>query len=688
MGPRSRCLHALAAASFLLLGLPSVGYSAHGHSGPAPRPGVQLMAPRSSGDKDGFGTAYTYGARSRIKPSRVWFTVLNGSLTETYYPTLASTAINRLLFLVADGKRHTADETRNFHQSVGFLASRTPAYRITATDRRDRIKITKDLITDPSRDALLMHVQLNAPRGMKLYAHLEPALDNSSLGNRITVSGGAVEAWTKDAAVALVTTGGWGSRTAAYRASNDGLQQLERSHRLLTSYTSAGVGRVDATVELRSHALTLALGFGRTPGAALAAALASLRAGFSRTLRAYIAGWRHYTAGLHSLGKHTDPWFYQAAIAIKSAEDKTYSGAIVASPTHPFGQLMADDPENHGYVKVWPRDLYHSAMGLLAAGDGKTPNEALDFLAHVQGADGGFPQNIYVQDRAADTGVQLDEDADPILLAWRLGRQDLYATMVKRAADYIVANGPATPQERWEESGGYSPSTIAAEIAGLVAAADMAGKAHDSTSQSKFLSTADNWERRVESWTYTTNGPFDAHHYYLRLSQGDPNAPTPLNLANGGGTYDQRTIVDAGFLELVRLGILLPRDPHVISSLPVIDAKLESRTALGPVWHRYNHDGYDYADNKGHPWPVLSGERAMYDLIAGDRPGARRILTSLQRFAGTVGLLPEQVYEKSGLPTTSARPLIWAEGEYLVLDRSLADGKPFDQPSVVAARYR
>ncbi len=45
------------------------------------------------------------------------------------------------------------------------------------------------------------------------------------------------------------------------------------------------------------------------------------------------------------------------------------------------------------------------------------------------------------------------------------GDTNLYRQHVIPAADFLVAHGPSDGVERWEEQSGYSPSTIAAEIA-------------------------------------------------------------------------------------------------------------------------------------------------------------------------------------------------------------------------------
>ena len=199
-------------------------------------------------------------------------------------------------------------------------------------------------------------------------------------------------------------------------------------------------------------------------------------------------------------------------------------------------------------------------------------------------------------------------------MADQLGLTDatLYEDHIKPAANYLVAHGPAFGVERWEEQSGYSPSTIAAEIAGLVAAADLATANGDRDSAAIWLGVADDMQRSIKDWTVTTNGPLSDDPYFIRLSKtGDPNAAIiDYNVGNGGPTLDQREVIDAGFLELVRLGELPASDPDVARSLPIVDATIKSTTPSGPGWHRYNGDGYGDDASDGRPWaPVRQGDR-------------------------------------------------------------------------------
>ena len=102
------------------------------------------------------------------------------------------------------------------------------------------------------------------------------------------------------------------------------------------------------------------------------------------------------------------------------------------------------------------------------------PTRALDFLFDEQQLDdGSFPQNSQVDGTPKWKGLQMDQVGLPIVLAWQLGRTGARDWRhIRKAADFIVEKGPESEQERWENQDGYSPGTIAAEIAGLVCAAD------------------------------------------------------------------------------------------------------------------------------------------------------------------------------------------------------------------------
>ena len=454
----------------------------------------------------------------------------------------------------------------------------------------------------------------------------------------------------------------------------------------------------------------------------------------------YGAGWAAYDATLTrprteklpgvtvTQRKQLDAAYFLSANVLKASEDKTFPGAIVASLASPWGQaISAGDPANTyfgSYREVFSRDLYEAWTGLLADGDLATARDATLFLFERQQLpDGSLPRNSLVNGKTAPDsfGTQLDEVAYPILMADQLGLTDatLYSAHIKPAANYLVAHGPAFGSERWEEQSGYSPSTIAAEIAGLVAAADLAKANGDPASAAIWLGVADDMQRSIKSWTVTTNGPLSADPYFIRLSKGgDPNAAITYNVGNGGPDLDQRAVIDAGFLELVRLGELPPTDPDVARSLAIVDATIKTLTPSGPGWHRYNGDGYgdNAADGRpwapsgkgtGHLWPVLSAERAEQSLATGDAAGATSLLLGMRSFASGFGLIPEQDWESGPVPASpygtdptlasigfanghaagSASPLTWSAASFVRLTADLAAKRNVALPAVTQARY-
>ena len=398
-------------------------------------------------------------------------------------------------------------------------------------------------------------------------------------------------------------------------------------------------------------------------------------------------------------------------MTLAAHEDKTYRGAYIASPSMPWawGLLTIDSHLPSGpYHLVWPRDLYQIATGLLAAGDRAGANRAVDYAFNrQQKADGSFPQNTTVDGTERWTQIQMDQVALPIVLAWQLGRTEagLYPR-IKLAADYIVANGPQTAQERWENQSGWSPGTIAAEIAGLITAADIARKNGDTASAATWEATADEWQGKVEDWTATDNGPYGPKPYYLRITKPEsegagpnPNAGTTYSIGDGGpGAADQRTVTDPSYLELVRLGVKRWNDPVIRNTVKVVDSRLAENTPNGRFWHRFDFDGYgerrdggpwdisepDTFQTIGRLWPLFAGERGEYDLLAGR--SANHHLAAMAR-AGNAGLmLPEQVWDKnppSGRPgfprgegTLSATPLAWSHAQLIRLAWSIDAGRP------------
>jgi glucoamylase len=629
--------------------------------------------------------------------------------------------------VVSDGKTFTQRERDSTVQRTRLLVGLS--CRQVNTAKSGRWRITKTHVTDPRTSTLLIRVRFQSltRKPLKLFALYDPSLNNGGMDDNGISGGRALLASDGKVASALVPSSGFTRTSSGYLGTSDGWQDLRSDHRMNWQYRSAPSGNVVQTGRTRLNGkrrqrLTLALGFGGDVGTARHAARESLSKGFARSYRVSAAGWRRYLSGLKKPPRSVAGIrrSYDASMMVLAAlEDKTFPGAYVASPTMPWawGLLTIDSDKPSGpYHLVWSRDLYQIATALLAAGDKAGANRALSYLFNrQQKPNGSFPQNTYVWGEQRWTSLQLDEVALPIVLAWQLKRFDAatYKGHVKKAAAFIAARGPVTEQERWENQSGYSPGTIASDIAGLITAADIARRNGDTAAALRWEAVADDWQSRVNGWTATTNGPYSPKPYYLRVTKdGNPNAGTTYSIGDGGpGAADQRTVTDPSFLELVRLGVKRWNDPTVKSSLAVVDQRLGVDTPNGRFWHRFDFDGYgetkdggpwDLSDpdtfrTKSRLWPIFAGERGEYELLAGDRRAARGRLASIAKAGNRGYLIPEQVWDEnppSGRPgfprgegTLSATPLAWSHAQLVRLAWSIQAGHPVERPRVVACRY-
>jgi len=720
---RLRFLAALAAGSlWLAVGLPAV---AAGSSVAPGAPGA--AATWTPADKHGFGTATSLA-------SKVWFSLEHGELTDVFYPDLGTPSLRDLQLIVTDGQTFADLERDATSSQVRLVDPQGLSYQQVDTARSGRYRITKTYVTDPARSTLVVDLTFESLSGVpyQVYTYVDPSLTNDGMDDSGSCGSGHLLASDGTTASALIASPDFAQTSCGYLGTSDGWTDLRSDYTMNWHYTSATNGNVVETGRLKingtgqQHA-TLALGFGGTSPAALSAAQASLASGFPAVSSAYAAGWHDYLSSLKpppaSLTTDREQGTYDVSRMVLAAhEDKTYRGAFVASPTMPWVWGTGLENPSGAYHLVWSRDLYEMATAQLAEGDTAAANRALTYLFdRQQKPDGSFPQNSTVDGTPHWTNVQLDEVADPIILAWMLHRTDAttYGQHVKKAADYIVANGPSTPQERWENQGGYSPATIAAEIAGLVCAADIARTNKDRKSATAYLKTADAWQSAVEGWTVTTNGPLASHPYFLRLTKdGNPNAATTYNIGDSGPNgVDQRAVVDPSFLELVRLGIKSATDPDIVATLPVVDAELGVPASNPRFWHRYNRDGYGEQPDGGpwdigfppapldspwssqatigRIWPIFAGERGEYELAAGQPAAAR--LAAMAATGNDGYLLPEQVWDAfppSGSDgftpmtgTFSATPLAWSHAQFIRLAWSITAGAPVEQPSIVACRY-
>ena len=701
--------------------------------GENPAPGAPGIPARwTSSAKSAVGTAL----RAR---SRVWFTLSHGILNEVYYPRIDQACTRDFGLIVTDGRGFFSEQKRDTRSSVHPIEHGVPAFAIDSACIQGRYRLRKLVLSDPRRDVVLQRIEFQPLvgdiGGYRLYALLAPHLVNRGAGNSAWVAEykGVPMLFAQGCGttLALGCSAPFLARSAGFVGISDGWQDLSRHFEMRWHYAQARDGNVALTaeVDLRecNGSFVLALGFGRRAEEAALDVRASLSEGIDAAIRGYVTDWQAWQASLLPL----DPAAaasghnrYRISTAVlRTHQGRAFTGGYIASLSIPWGFAKGDE-ELGGYHLVWPRDLVETAGGLLAAGAKAEAREVLQYLRAIQEADGHWPQNCWLDGRPYWNGVQMDECAFPLLLVDLARREgalseaelEEFWPMVREAARYVITNGPITGQDRWEEDSGYSPFTLAVEIAALLAAADLAERFASPGHAAYLRETADLWNSLIESWIYVTGTPLarrvGVDGYYVRIAP-----PEIARGASPGGRFvsvrgqaqdgDQAAaqVVSPDALALVRFGLRAPDDPRVLNTVRVIDALLKVELPAGPCWRRYNGDRYgEYGDGRpydgggiGRPWPLLTGERAHYELAAGNRSSAQALLAALEGFSSDGHLIPEQVWDAPdiperelfrGRPSGSAMPLAWAHAEHVKLLRSLADGRVFDTPSQPHSRYQ
>jgi glucoamylase len=685
----------------------------------------------TSSAKSGIGTALT-------AMSQIWFTMSHGILNEIYYRRPDQACTRDLGLIVTDGDGFFSEEKRHAEHRTFCMAHGVPAYQ-TVNVHPERYRITKCVIADPYRDVLLQQIVFEPLDGQygryRVFALLAPHLVNAGAGNTAWL--GAYKgvpmlfAQGRGTALAFACTVPWRNASAGFVGHSDGWQILSQHGKLEPCWTRAENGNVALTGEIdfsQSREVTLALGFGVTPEEAAHRVRSSLNYGFENALRDFIAGWRQVLDNVHPLTlppADDAPDLYRTSVAVMlSHEPYRFAGGIIASLSIPWGFAKGDD-DLGGYHLVWPRDLAETAGGLIAAGQRFPARVVVAYLAAVQEADGHWPQNMWLDGTPYWGGVQLDECAFPILVLDMLLREkmldaadaDRFTEMVATAAGFVVRNGPVTRQDRWEEDAGYSPFSLAVTVSALLAAANfLEPRGFPQRTIRHLRETADWINDSIENWTYARGTKFAGESgvdgYYVRIGPVDliddrmpPDATTVIkNRPDGATRWPAADIVSPDALALVRFGLRSAHDPRIVNTVAVIDRLLKVDLPQGPVWRRYNQDGYgEHEDGYpfdgtgiGRAWPLLTGERAHYELAAGRADEARRLLGTLEGCACPTGLLPEQVWDADDIPerelfrgraTGSAMPLVWAHAEHAKLVRSLKDGRVFDMPPQTVQRY-
>jgi glucoamylase len=658
------------------------------------RPGI---APTwCSSDKDFVTTA--------LGGSRLWATVGHGIINEIYWPSTGQPQVRDFgFYLVGEDRWVDLKRVRNYRLSTPgpFL----PA--LTITHHGADYQLTLEVLPAPQRDVLLVRFDLSGP--YRLVVLLAPHLGSSGRDNSAWIDAGVGYARHRDLCACLTADAPLTHLSCGYVGASDGWQDLNRHGRLSYEFGSAPHGTVALTAQCSTASGIVALGFASSAHGACTRARTALAVPFEILRAEFLQDWNDWGSRLKLprpdvvLG---DAGLLSAAI-LKIHEDRAYPGAVVASLSVPWGNST---DTLGGYHLVWPRDATLTAFALLAANQLTDARHILAHLTATQQRDGRWPQNYFPSGEPFWVGVQLDEAAFPVLLAAKLrelgeAQPPGIARMVRAAVGFIARTGPASPQDRWEENPGVSPFTLAVAIAALVAAAPWL----EDEEREYAYSLADDWNERLEGWCYVSNTDLarqcDVHGYYVRIGMPDKSGALTdcVVLRNRDGEQIlASTLVSMDFSYLVRLGLRSPRDVRVQDTIRVVDRVLKVETPSGPLYHRYNEDGYgEYPDGRafdgsgvGRAWPLLVGERGHLAMQGGEDPIS--YLRTMSRCASSGGLLPEQVWDSApiaelelqpGRPSGSAMPLLWSHAEFLKLLIAREHRRPIELLQVVEDRF-
>ena len=693
-------------------------------------PGVD--ARWTSSAKSGLGKAFD-------DSSGVVFTISHGILDEIYYPREDLASIRDMEFLVTDGVDFFSEEKRDTTHSVKWMAEGIPAFKIVNTCKQKKYIIAKEIITDPDRETVLQRVKFKPgkkykPSDFKLFLLLSPHINDK---------GGNNDGWLGDykgvpmlfahregitLAVACFYSD-FIKRSVGYVGVSDGFTDVKQHKKMEWQYSGAHNGNIALTAEIdisKTQEFVIAISFGALQEDAAHHAWASLLDGFDVSKETYIEGWKKFQKQLHNvksdrnaIGKH----FRTSAAILNIHQSKKFPGGIVASLSIPWGETKGDN-DRAGYHLVWPRDLVEASGGFLAMNSKKQVLKILNYLMATQEEDGRWSQNLWLGGMPHWKGLQMDEIALPIILVDKCfhnkqiepDRLKRYWPGIKKALSFLLIHGPFTQEDRWEEEPGLTAFTLATEITALLCAAHLAEINNDKEAANYCRETADYWNGEIENWTYVTDTPLSnevgVDGYYMRINPTSQKAEEVknntiviLNRSEDNGKMHLWELICVDALALVRFGLRAPDDPKILNTIKVIDAKLKVDTPYGPCWHRYTNDGYgedkdgntfpQHGHGIGRAWPLLAGERAHYEIAAGNIQGAKELLKAIDKFANN-GLIPEQVWDTDDIPekelffgqhSGSAMPLVWAHSEYIKLCYSIKQKKIFDMSPHTEERY-
>ena len=651
----------------------------------------------SSSDKDFITTA--------LGTSRLWATIGHGIVNEVYWPSTGAPQIRDFSFYLV-GEKSWIDLKRVRRYTLSTPSPYLPLPTISHTGSDYRLEL--EILPDPRRDVLLVRYAIEGP--YRLVVIVAPHLGSTGKENHAWIDGDSAYANRGHSALCLRASKPLRALSCGYVGASDGWQDLHQHGSLTYDFNRADNGTIAVAGEADGSGGVLALGFAETWLGASILARTALAESFDSLRAEFLRAWQAWGEKLKlpDRGGTFGNAALLSATVLKIHEDRSYPGAVVASLSAPWG---SSTDTLGGYHLVWPRDATLSAFALLGANQLSDVGRMLGHMIAMQTPEGDWPQNYYPHGEPFWTGIQLDEAAFPVVLAAKLreiGAPEVQGTqaMVRAAIGFVARSGPSSQQDRWEESAGINPFTLAVAISALIAAAPWLSPEEKAFA----VSLANDWNERIESWCYVSGTSLarecEVHGYYIRIAPpgcgGDLSAL--LELKNRQGErIAASALVSMDFSYLVRLGLRKATDPRIVDTIKVIDRVLTTDTPSGTIYHRYNEDGYgEQRDGSpfagygiGRGWPLLVGERGHLALQAGEDPTP--YLNTMHNCASAGGLLPEQVWDSAsrpkqglfpGRPSGSAMPLLWSHAEFLKLLIARADGRPVELLAEVESHFK
>lgn len=647
--------------------------------------------------------------------STVWFSLANGVLTETYFPTIDKAQIKDSQIIILTKNGELIDERKMMiHQVVNIGPE---IVRLVNVSKDQKFEIHHTFYTANNENTLIDEVKIVAnEEGAKFFLLTNSGLKNSGLHDNAIAKNNEITFFENDIELSVKASCSFKLTSVGYVGYSDGYQQLLNTKNII-KYDEALDGNVAGTGELNIspdkgiYKFYLTYQFNHQKKYS--------EDELNLEKETFRSNWKKYFNNLKKPKLNGDEYiYYRSMYVLRSHEDKKNPGAMIASLSVPWGEEMIHQENNEygGYHLIWPRDLFHVSLAALYSGDKELALRALGFLKKIQyksgswnygeriiEKNGAFPQNVWTTGKEYWSGLQLDQVAYPIHLFWHLYQHSdgiekkqlltEFKVMILDALNFIAKYGPWTGQERWEENFGISPSTFAAATSALLIGEKLF---HNEI----YKNIANQWLNKpndnIHTWTFTTNGFYGDGNYYLRiggcenyLSTWSANDPQLCYVANSGQLVDQRELLDQGFLKLSLFGLISPLDPKINTSLMKVNERIKVLTPKGSGLYRYSFDAYG-ENGKGRLWPLLNGEQGRFYLEqAKNKTGklSRDLINksiylknTFKSFANAGGLIPEQVFESTGEGTGGATPLAWSHAEYIKLLWSIERGKNISNP--------